>query len=193
VQDQHSLTHRTEFFRPAKMTSLYDIAIPPFINGLKNTAGFLTKAINQAEADGVDKQTYLTSRLHPTMADLPKQIHFITSTAKAVPYHLNTELTQLELPEAVDTTFPEMLARLKKTYEYLESIKREDIDGREAREVVIELGVQQRRLTPIAFLLDVWQPNFWFHVSMAYGILRKEGVTLFKGDYLRGAQLTKTE
>jgi hypothetical protein len=175
------------------MISLYDIAIPPVLTGLKNTAGFLTKAINHAEAEGIDKQTYLSGRLHPTMADLPKQIHFITSTAKAVPFRLNPSIAQLELPEKEDTTFPEMLERLKKTHEYLESIKREDIDGREDGEVVIDLGARQIKSKPVNFLLDSSHPNFWFHVTTAYGILRKENLTLFKGDYLRGAQLTKVE
>ncbi|KAF2686918.1 hypothetical protein K458DRAFT_297818 [Lentithecium fluviatile CBS 122367] len=175
------------------MSSLYSIAIPPVIRGLKNTAAILTKALNQATNSNTDPQTYLTARLHPTMADLPKQVSFLTTAAKQIPIRLNPSLTELQLSDTPGTTFLELLERIKTTIEYLEGIKAEDIDGREGETVFIELGPRKMQFTPIAYLFDIVQPNFWFHVTTAYGILRKEGVDLSKGDYLNGAQLTKVE
>jgi len=180
------------------MISLYAIAIPSIINGLKNTIAVLTKATNQASAESIDLQTYLSSRLHPTMADLPKQIYYITDNAKTMPVRLNPSLTVLNLPEDPDTTFPAMFERLKKTIEYLESIKAEDIDGREDEDVFMNVpgpggALQQLKFTPVQYLSIFVQPNFWFHVTTAYGILRKEGVELTKLDYLNGAQLVKIE
>lgn len=180
------------------MTSLYTIAIPPVIGGLKNAAAILTKAINQAEAENIDKQTYLSARLHPTMADLPKQIYYITNATKVIPSLLNPSIAKLELSNDPDTTFPEMLARLKKTYEYLESINKEDIDGRENEEVKINIiapggATRELKFTPIAYCLEFVQPNFWFHVAITYGILRKENVSLMKRDYLSGSMFTKIE
>ena len=180
------------------MISLYAIAIPPVVGSLKNTVAIINKAIAQAAAENIDHQTYLSARLHPTMADLPKQIQFMTGSAKHIPIRLNPSLTALELPDKVDTTFAEMLERLKTTIDYLESIKPESIDGREDEDVFIDLpgpgGVsRQLKFTPTSYLSGFVQPNVWFHVATAYGILRKEGVGLGKQDFLNGAQLVKHE
>jgi hypothetical protein len=178
------------------MISLYAIALPPIIGGLKNTVAFLTKAMDQASAKNIDLQTFLSARLHPTMADLPKQIHYITFSAKEIPVRLNPSLAALELPDTPDTTFPELLERLKKTIEYLESIKAESIDGREDEDVFVDRpgpggATIQLKFTPVQYLCGLAQPNFWFHVTTAYGLLRREGVDLAKMDYLNGAQLVK--
>lgn len=160
------------------MTSLHTLALVPLIDGLKNTAGFVQKAINHAKTNNIDPATYTTARLHPDMRDFCSQIYFLTDIAKGIPSRVNQNITALTLPD-VETTFPELLARLKKTVEYLEAVKPEDINGREEEEV--NYGPEGKfKSAVLKYVASFAHPNFWFHSVTAYGILRKQGVDLGK-------------
>jgi len=172
------------------MVSLYDAAVPPVIRGIQNTIANLNKVAKEAKSDE-ERQHYLSSRLHPTMQDLAKQINYITSTAASIPPHLNKSIPTLTLPDECETSFAGMVERLNKVIEYMESIKREDIDGREDVEVEVAYPHNGTRVTikfnAVDYLFNLAYPNYWFHNATAYGIMRKEGADLGKLDFLNGA------
>ncbi|KAF2470038.1 uncharacterized protein BDR25DRAFT_304020 [Lindgomyces ingoldianus] len=173
--------------------TFYSIAIPPLIRGLKNLSAILTKGEAHAKANGIDPQVYLDSRLHPDMAALPFQIHRVSDSAKFVP----VRCAGVEAPSFpdVEQTFPELQARITKTIEFLESVPESAFEGQEGREVVLQIGPQKMeiRFQALDYLGNFATPNFWFHITTAYGILRSKGVDVGKMDYLNGAKLTKTE
>ncbi|KAF2643885.1 hypothetical protein P280DRAFT_466609 [Massarina eburnea CBS 473.64] len=170
--------------------SLYDLSIVPIIHGLKNTAAILQKGINHAKATNTPLDTFLTARLHSTMEAFPYQIHRLTDSAKGIPPRLNPSIAPLTLPD-VEVTFADLLTRIKKTIEYLEAVKKEDIDGKEGVEVT--LPFTEQKFTGLTYVGLFALPNFWFHVTVVYGLLRKEGVDVGKSDYLNGQTTTKVE
>ncbi|KAF1962290.1 hypothetical protein CC80DRAFT_487790 [Byssothecium circinans] len=179
------------------MTSLHTIALVPIIHGLKNAAAFLQKGLNHTTSTSTSPSALISARLHPDMYDLSYQICSFTVTSKSIPVRINPNIAPLTLPD-VETTFPDLLARIKKTIEYLEAIKPEDINGREEVDVVFTVKGREgepleQRFTGLSYLLYFAHPNFWFHVTTAYGILRKEGVDLGKVDFMKGQAITKVE
>ena len=88
-----------------------------------------------------------------------------------------------------ETTFPELRARIAKTLDFLATIKREQVDGQEGRQILLTLPGRTMEFTGETFLTTFSQPNFLFHVTVAYAILRSQGVPLGKMDFLAGAQL----
>ena len=86
-----------------------------------------------------------------------------------------------------ETTFPELRARIVKTIEVLENVDPKSMDGMEDAEVVMKLRAGDRKLTGRDYVLKYAIPNFYFHLCMAYAILRKEGVPVGKTDYLGAA------
>ncbi|KAF2182103.1 hypothetical protein K469DRAFT_713192 [Zopfia rhizophila CBS 207.26] len=165
--------------------SLYTVAVPPMIRGLKNLSAVLTKGENHALANNIDPQTYLDARLHPDMAALPFQIYRLSDSAKFVP----VRIASVSAPPFPDTekTFPELQTRIRKTIELLEGVDPAAFEGNEEKEVTVKAGPGEATFTAKDYLLYYAIPNFWFHVTAAYGILRKEGVDVGKMDYLNGA------
>lgn len=87
-----------------------------------------------------------------------------------------------------ETTFPELKERIAKTVAFVESIKREDVDGHEDREIVLKFPSGSMTFTAQDFLLNFSLPNFHFQVTTAYDLLRSKGVPLTKMDYLAGSR-----
>ncbi|KAF1359700.1 hypothetical protein EJ07DRAFT_118882, partial [Lizonia empirigonia] len=164
------------------------------IFGLKNAAAVLRKGEAHAKANHIDSNDYLTARLYPNMGNLCYQIYRFTDTAKHIVERSNPSAPTLSLPD-VETTFPKLLARVERTLEYIMSIKAEALDGREDDEIVLHLGKQlpkgplEVKFTAFEYVLQQAHPNFWFHVTTMYGILRHKGVPLGKLDFLNGAGL----
>lgn len=165
--------------------SLYDASIPRMLRSLRALEGFLDKAEVHAKETGGDLGAYCEARLAPDMAPFYRQIHMASDGAKGAA----ARLAGVEAPSFpdVETTFPELRARIAKTVAFLEGLSREQIDGDPER--VIEMKLPQRTLTFTArtFLFNFALPNFLFHVVTAYGLLRGQGVPLGKADYLAGA------
>jgi hypothetical protein len=84
-----------------------------------------------------------------------------------------------------ETTFPELVQRIQRTIAFLESLKREQVDGQENREIVLKLPTRTLEFTGLSFLTTFSLPNFMFHVTTAYAILRNAGVSLGKPDILQ--------
>lgn len=162
--------------------SMYTASIPVFTRMLNNLSNILEKANAHAEVKKIDPSVLLNYRLAPDMFPLMKQIQIVTDNAKGMAARLSGQ----EIPKYEDneTTIAELQARIRKTLDFLASISPEQIDGQEEREVVLKLPKVEHHFTGINYLLHFAIPNFYFHVSMTYSILRHAGVDIGKMDYL---------
>lgn len=165
--------------------SLYEASIPVYLQMLRNLQAFLDKAEAHAKGQEKDPDGYSGVRLIDDMHPLNRQIHLASDAAKGGAARL-AGIAPPSFPD-VEETFPELRERIAKTIAFLETIKPEQVNGRE--EATIELPVPGRTLTFTGrdFLLKFSLPNFLFHVTTTYALLRKEGVPLGKLDYLAGA------
>ncbi|HET6972064.1 MAG TPA: DUF1993 domain-containing protein [Phenylobacterium sp.] len=164
--------------------SMYDVSIPVYLNMLKNLAAFFDKAEAHAKAEGKDPGDYLTARLAPDMATLIGQVQFASDAAKSGAARL-AGVAPPSFPDT-ETTWDEVKARIAKAIAFVEGIKREQVEGAEDR--TIELPLPNRTLTFNGrdFVTGFSMPNFLFHVTTAYGVLRSQGVPLGKMDFLAG-------
>jgi hypothetical protein len=162
--------------------SVYDACVPPMIRSLQNLSKILDKAVAQAKENDVPFTTLLDARLAPDMHALPRQIQIASDAAKGAA----ARLAGIDAPSFPDTetTFPELQARIQKTIDFLKSVSPESLEGAEGR--TIELKTPQRTLTFNGkdFLTLFALPNFFFHVTTAYGLLRHNGIQIGKMDYL---------
>jgi hypothetical protein len=123
----------------------------------------------------------LNDRLAPDMLSLTAQVQIATDHAKGACVRLSgREPLKLEDKE---TSFTELQARIEKVQEYLKSFSASDIDGSEEKEIMLKLGGGEMRFSGMQYLLHFATPNFYFHVTTAYAILRHNGVPLGKADY----------
>jgi hypothetical protein len=162
--------------------SMYQASVPRFLNMLGNLSRILDKAQAHAAARKFDGTVLAASRLFPDMLPLSAQVQIACDTAKGAV----ARLAGIEIPVHEDTekTLDELRARVAKTMSFIETMRPEGLDGSEDREIVIRRGEQETRFTGIQFLLGRALPNFYFHVTTAYNILRHNGVEIGKKDYL---------
>ncbi|MGH6891631.1 MAG: DUF1993 domain-containing protein [Dongiaceae bacterium] len=162
--------------------SMYQASVPVFIRGLENLTTILNKGAAHAEAKKIDPAVFVNARLAPDMFALARQVQIASDAAKGCA----ARLAGAEAPSYPDTeaTFPELLARVAKTIAFLKSFTAAQIDGSEERAVTLKLRGQDTTFRGQAFLFNLALPNFYFHVTTTYDILRHNGVELGKGDYL---------
>jgi hypothetical protein len=166
--------------------SLYEASIPVYLRMLRNLGTLLDKAEAHAAAGGTDVPTMLEARLAPDMQSLTGQIQLASDAAKGGAARL-AGLQPPSFPD-VEKTLPELRERLAKTIAFVETIRPEQVDGGEDRQVVLPLPNKTFTFTGRSFLFDFSLPNFLFHVVTAYGLLRAQGVPLGKLDYLAGGR-----
>ena len=162
--------------------SMYQASVPVFIRMLKNLAAILAKGATYAEAKKIEPTVLINSRLYPDMFPLARQIQIASDVAKGC----GARLAGLEPPKFEDNeaTFPELFARIDKTVAYLETLKPEQIDGSEHRTITLQIRNQTMTFLGMPFLLNFALPNFYFHVTTAYDILRHFGVEIGKQDFI---------
>jgi len=162
--------------------SMYQASAPRFANMLKNLSAILDKAQAHVEAKKLDPAAFTTYRLFPDMFPLTRQVQVACDTAKGA----LARLAGVENPKHEDTerTFAELKARIAKTIDFISAIKPAQIDGSEDKEIVLKLGAREVKFTGMQYLLGQATPNFYFHVTTAYNILRHNGVELAKRDYI---------
>jgi len=162
--------------------SVYEVSIPRFTRMLKNLAGILEKAAAHCEARKIDPLVLTQYRLYPDMFNLAKQVQVACDHAR----NGAARITGQEAPrlENTETTFPDLVARIQATIAYLETFTPEHFEGAEAREVTVKRGETVNTYPALHYLLDRTLPNFYFHVTTAYDILRHNGVELGKRDYI---------
>jgi hypothetical protein len=166
--------------------SLYEASIPGYIRMLQNLDAMLDKAVAHAEQTGTDLAAYTDARLADDMHPLPRQIHLASDAAKGGAARL-ARIDAPSMPD-VETTIPELKERIAKTIAFLETIKPEQVNGDEERTIELKFPNRTMTFTAKDFLFGFSMPNFLFHVTTAYALLRNKGVPLGKMDYLAGAQ-----
>lgn len=164
--------------------SMYQASIPVLIRGLNNLSTILDKAAAHAEARNIAPEVFINARLAPDMLPLARQVQSVSDGAKGC----GARLAGIEIPSFADTetSFPELQERIAKTVAFLNSISPEQIDGSEERPVVLKVRSQEIPFIGRDYLFGFALPNFYFHISTAYGILRHNGVEIGKMDYLGG-------
>jgi hypothetical protein len=162
--------------------SMYSISAPVFARMLKNLSAMLAKGEAHAKARNFDCGVLLNDRLAPDMFTLTKQVQIATDHAKGAMARLAGH--QADVLEDKEATVAELRARIAKVIAIVEAYKESDLAGSEKREITIKVPNAEFKFSGLDYL-ETWAlPNFYFHVTMAYAILRHNGVELGKRDFL---------
>ena len=166
--------------------SMYDFSIPMMTRGLTNMSAILDKAAAHAATKKFDPVVLAQARLFPDMHPLARQVQIACDTAKGAA----ARLAGIEVPkhEDTETTFAELKARIAKTVDFLKSVTAVQLKDAESRAIEIKFPNGSWKFTGLAYLTDFVLPNFYFHVSMFYALLRKNGIEVGKGDFLGAIQ-----
>jgi len=162
--------------------SMYQVSAPRFANALRNLSAILDKAQAHAEAKKLDPAVLGSLRLIADMFPLARQVQIACDTAKGAV----ARLAGAEIPKHEDTeqTVAELKARIAKTLDFVGSVPAAKIDGSEEREVVMKMRGEDVKFSGLQYLFGHAWPNFYFHLTTAYNILRANGVELGKRDFI---------
>lgn len=162
--------------------TMYAASAPRFANILRNLSVVLDKAQAHAEAKKIEPAALIQARLYPDMFPLARQVQIACDSAKGA----LARLAGVEIPKHEDTeqTFDELKTRIAKTLAFIESMKAAQLEGSDTREVTVRFRGQDVKFTGLQYLLGIAYPNFYFHVTTAYDILRHNGVELGKRDFI---------
>lgn len=165
---------------------LYESSVPVFIHFLRSLSAILKKGEAHCAAKKIDPAVMLGMRLAPDMFPLSRQVQIASDAAKGA----GARLAGLPVPSFPDEekTFAELQARINRTIDFLSGIPKEQFAGGETRPVSLKAGGRELNFTGAAYLETWAKPNFYFHATTAYAILRHGGVELGKQDYLAGGQ-----
>lgn len=163
--------------------SLYAASIPVFQQMLNALSDVLAKADAHAAAKKIQPEALLQARLFPDMFPFTRQVQIAADFAKGA----SARLAGVEIPKYDDseTSFAELQALLAKTLAFIGSIEPAQVDGKEGMEIVLRPGTdKEKRLDGQTYLLHYALPQFFFHVTTAYDLLRHNGVEIGKRDYM---------
>ena len=161
---------------------MYAQSIPFLDHNLKALSGVLTKAAAHCEAKKIDPAVLTGYRLYPDMFPFIRQVQIVCDFAKGC----GARLAGIEVPSYADTevTFADLQARIDKTRAFLATLKPAQFDGAATREIVLKLRGETMELSGNDYLFGFVLPNFYFHMTTAYNILRHNGVELGKTDFI---------
>jgi len=162
--------------------SMHAMSAPVLVRMLNNMSAILAKAEQQAKAKGYDPSVLLNDRLAPDMFTLTRQVQIATDQAKGCVARLAGH--QPEAIEDTETTFADLQARIKKVIGIVESYKEADFEGAETREITIKIPSSELKFSGYDYVQSWVMPNFYFHLTTAYAILRHNGIELGKRDFL---------
>ena len=162
--------------------SMYQASAPRFANTLMNLSAILGKAQAHCEARKIDPLVLTGARLYPDMFALSRQVQVACDSAKGTV----ARLAGVDIPKHEDTekTFEELQARIAKTLEFIATVKPAQVDGSEEKDVVLKLQGRDVPFKGLQYLLGFAWPNFYFHATTAYAILRHNGVEVGKRDFI---------
>ena len=162
--------------------SMYQASAPRFSHGLKNLSALLDKAQAHCEAKKIEPAALTTFRLYPDMFPLARPVQIACDTAKGAV----ARLAGAEIPKHEDTeqTLPELRARIDKTVAFIDGFKPAQLDGTEEKEIVMKMRAGEVKFAGLQYLMGFAYPNFYFHLTTAYNILRHNGVEIGKRDFL---------
>jgi hypothetical protein len=161
---------------------MYQASVPRFVNILGNLSNILDKAQAYADSKKLDPLALTTYRLFPDMLPMTTQVQIACDAAKGVV----ARLAGVDIPAYEDNekTLADLKARVAKTIAFIQTVTPRQIDGTEEKEIVIKRGEKETHYKGMQFLLGHALPNFYFHVTTTYNILRHNGVEIGKRDYL---------
>ena len=165
-------------------TQLYDLTVPVFLRGFASMAAFLEKGRAHADEHGIAHEEMLQARLIEDMHPLVSQVQRASDAAKLA----TVRLAQVEnVPmEDSETSFADLQDRIARTVAFLKSVPADAINGREDAEITVVLPNNTLRFTGLAYAQGFALPNFYFHETMTYALLRMKGVPIGKRDFLGG-------
>jgi hypothetical protein len=165
--------------------SMYQVSVPVFLRSLNALSGVLDKAAALAEGRKLDQAVLLGLRIYPDMFPLNVQVGQVcTHAARGV-----AQLAGLTQPEfgAPGATIAELKDRVAKTIDFVKSATAAQIDGTEDKEIVLKFGTREMKFRGQDFLIGFTLPNFFFHYTTAYNILRSIGLEVGKRDFMGAA------
>lgn len=162
--------------------SMYQVSVPVFVRHLNGLVTVLKKAQAVYSEKKCDEATLLSYRLYPDMFSFTRQVQAATDHARSCA----ALLAGLEAPKYEDNekSLAELIARVEKTIAFLNTIKREQLDGTEGKAVTVKTRDREMKLTGQELLLNRSMPNFYFHATTAYDIIRHNGVEIGKRDFM---------
>jgi len=164
--------------------SMHALSHGVFKKALSQLLHVMEKGVANAQARGFDVSVLVNSRLAPDMLPFLRQVQLTSDFAK----NSMARLAGVDPPkfEDVETTMDELVARVKKTLEYIDSVESAALEGSETRHIVIKLRDRTVEFPGLVFLQTWAIPNFFFHHVTAYNLLRHNGVDIGKRDFLGG-------
>lgn len=164
--------------------SMYDASVAVFSARLKALSGVLTAGEQNAGERKIDPHVFLTARLAPDMFTLTRQVQIATDHAKGAP----SRLAGRDIPKFDDNeaSFADLQGRITKTLDHLATVSAADLQGSEERTIELKVAGRDMAMPGLQYLLGYAMPNFYFHVTTAYDILRHNGVPLGKVVFIRG-------
>ena len=161
---------------------LYQASVPQFLRMLNNLKAILEKAAAHAEAKKIEESALLDARLYPDMFPLTMQVRIASDFTRGTCARLAGE----EPPKVEDNekSFAELVARVDAASAYLKGFSASKFAGAEERKIVRKIRGADRTFSGIDYLYQFALPNFYFHTTTAYAILRHNGVEIGKGDFL---------
>ncbi len=162
--------------------NMYSASVPVMIRYMKNMTVILDKASAFCTAKKIDPTVLTGYRLAPDMFPLSRQIQIMSDGAKGC----GARLAGVEVPSFPDTetTIEDLKARIAKTIAFLEGLKPAQFEGSETRDIVLKAGARELQFKGLDYLVEFVLPNFYFHATTTYAILRHAGVEIGKRDYL---------
>jgi hypothetical protein len=162
--------------------SMYKISVPIFVQFLTAQSGCIDKAVAHVESKQLDPSFLFNMRFFADMYPYSRQVQQASTHAMRA----CSALSGMELPNMpnTETNFAELKTRLGKAIDYVKGFKPSQIDGTEEKEITLKLGANERKFTGQSLLLNFILPNFYFHCTTAYDILRHCGVELGKRDFM---------
>ena len=163
---------------------MYQASVPAFLKMLNNLSAILDKAEAFAAEHKIEPEVLLNWRLAPDMFPFTRQVQIAADFAKGT----TARLAGKEVPKYADDekTFAALKARIAKTVKFVESIAAKDIDGSEGRDITLTVGGQDLHFKGEPYLVHFALPNFYFHATTAYAILRRCGIEIGKMDFIGG-------
>ena len=162
--------------------TMYQASAQTFSHNLKNLSAMLKAAARHAKAKGIDPDVLLIARLAPDMLSLVRQVQIVTDHAKGASARLAGVVSPVFKDD--ETSFAELEARIKKTLAFIRTLKAAQFEGSESREVAMVMPIGKISFNGADYLNGFALPNFYFHLTTAYNILRHNGVELGKKDFL---------
>ena len=162
--------------------SMYQASVPRFVNILGNLSNILDKTQAHIDAKKIADASFTAFRLFPDMLPMTTQVQIACDAAKGVV----ARLAGVDIPAFADdeTTIAQLKARVAKTIAFIQTITPAQLDGTEDKDIVIKRGEKETHYKGMQFLLGHAIPNFYFHVSTTYNILRHNGLEIGKRDFL---------